>query len=475
MPNYMRRTVLSVVVLVLLGTTFLLLIKNAASIKASSNYSMTARPVSQQATWRNKGSRRVPVRLKQTIRQSASGGGAQTSLLFPKSECKQIASTETTEFWIISSALAGFWGSSVVWDVPALPYAEYCGQAYDTATTARVIDARGASVPMRLNSDHSDHADRVLLEPVIDFPPDQVPLKPVIEFPHLPPDTYTVEIISPQGKSLRHSLKTTYPNYLGSAYNGPGFNLSREGSQEITLDFSPGDTIQIDYANYTAGEQIEVGLYQLQRDEVSTFYVLQTSWVVTATGKESQRGFLPIPHDAENGAYAIVAVTLNPTQLQIDNLLDPLGMDSILGTTIGDNYYYHVQFDVRTPVVSSSDETCTYKAKLTYETPLDSARIPADTDFDKIWRLRNDGTCVWGPSQDLSSLAQITGTTMTSTAKFMLPHDVLPGEEVDIKIPMTAPSNPGKYRSEWKLLTVRGTMVGTGAKDLPLWVEIVVP
>jgi len=78
--------------------------------------------------------------------------------------------------------------------------------------------------------------------------------------------------------------------------------------------------------------------------------------------------------------------------------------------------------------------------------PDDTVMQPGET-FVKTWKVRNSGTCVW---QDGVQLKHTTGAGLgiDETAEVEL---ALPGEEVEVSVPMKAPSQPGTYESIWNL------------------------
>ena len=98
--------------------------------------------------------------------------------------------------------------------------------------------------------------------------------------------------------------------------------------------------------------------------------------------------------------------------------------------------------------------------------------IPDDTilspgeSFEKIWRIRNSGTCPWEPG----TLWQfVAGDRMDAPAVVPLPPAVR-GDEVDVAVTFTAPEVGGTYRSDWALAPPDGPPL-----DKSYYVQIVVP
>ena len=79
--------------------------------------------------------------------------------------------------------------------------------------------------------------------------------------------------------------------------------------------------------------------------------------------------------------------------------------------------------------------------------------------LEKTWRLQNIGTCWWTPQY---KLVFVGGAQMGGVSEMNLPQDVPPGESIDLKIGLTAPSTPGRYIGYWKLQNPNGGLFGMG-------------
>jgi hypothetical protein len=67
------------------------------------------------------------------------------------------------------------------------------------------------------------------------------------------------------------------------------------------------------------------------------------------------------------------------------------------------------------------------------------------------WTLKNVGESTWTTGY---LLRFYSGDAFGAASEYALARDVLPGETVAISIPMTAPANPGNYRTDWVLSDV---------------------
>ncbi|NIP50652.1 MAG: hypothetical protein GWN30_07975, partial [Gammaproteobacteria bacterium] len=102
----------------------------------------------------------------------------------------------------------------------------------------------------------------------------------------------------------------------------------------------------------------------------------------------------------------------------------------------------------------------------------DDTIIAAGETFTKTWELLNNGTCTWGAGY---SLVFTAGDQMGSPDIRPLGQTVGPGETIELSITLTAPTEPGNYRGEWKLRNANGVLFGIGVEaDDPFWVQIVV-
>ncbi len=119
---------------------------------------------------------------------------------------------------------------------------------------------------------------------------------------------------------------------------------------------------------------------------------------------------------------------------------------------------------------------CSYAAHFVADVTVpDNTVFAAGAPFTKTWRIQNDGSCTWGPSFPLHSLAFAGGTNLANTFSVELPTQVAPGSQVDVSIPMKAAIYPGRYISEWKLKVDNGPLVGFGGGGYaPIYVQIVV-
>ena len=100
----------------------------------------------------------------------------------------------------------------------------------------------------------------------------------------------------------------------------------------------------------------------------------------------------------------------------------------------------------------------------------DDTEIPAGQIFTKVWRIVNKGTCNW--TADYAAVF-VSGDQMGAPASVAISKPTGPGQSVDISVNMTAPLDPGTYRSYWKLRNANGEQFGIGPNgNDTFWVQI---
>ena len=104
--------------------------------------------------------------------------------------------------------------------------------------------------------------------------------------------------------------------------------------------------------------------------------------------------------------------------------------------------------------------------------PDDTEFAPGET-FTKTWRLKNTGSCTWNSGY---SLVFESGDAMGAPASVQLTTStIVPEQEVDITVELTAPDEPGTYQGYFKLRNPGGVVFGWGDESKNFWVKIVVP
>lgn len=118
-------------------------------------------------------------------------------------------------------------------------------------------------------------------------------------------------------------------------------------------------------------------------------------------------------------------------------------------------------------------EACVYKVSFLEDVTVPDGTVMAPgTQFIKTWRVQNTGTCSWGPGSHLQNLAFVGGDPLGAPNLVPIPITVAAGATADLSIPMTAPQQPGSYKSNWKLRLDDGTLIGVGPSNVALYAQI---
>ncbi|MCD4738417.1 MAG: hypothetical protein K8R89_04050 [Anaerolineae bacterium] len=97
--------------------------------------------------------------------------------------------------------------------------------------------------------------------------------------------------------------------------------------------------------------------------------------------------------------------------------------------------------------------------------PYDS-EFPPGAAFNKVWRVRNSGTCTWEAG---TQLIFVSGASLGGPAAMDVAA-VAPDTNTDIGVDLAAPVAPGTYRSTWQLQSPEGVRFGS-----QIYVQIIVP
>jgi hypothetical protein len=130
-------------------------------------------------------------------------------------------------------------------------------------------------------------------------------------------------------------------------------------------------------------------------------------------------------------------------------------------------------YDFRFLPLAEGAEGCTNSFEFVQDlTVPDDTVFPPGAEFEAGWRLRNNGTCPWTEGY---AVAFVGGDAMGITTTVPLENAVAPGQTEDVSILLTAPTEPGTYRSNWQLSDATGTTFGIdGVAEDAFWVQIIV-
>ena len=101
--------------------------------------------------------------------------------------------------------------------------------------------------------------------------------------------------------------------------------------------------------------------------------------------------------------------------------------------------------------------------------PVDGKIFKPGEAFTKTWYIKNESTCIWDTTYKIIFWS---GDILGGGYYYQLPQVTGPGQTVPVSLVLTAPSTPGKYRSEWKLQTPDNLSYGVGVYQSAFYTEI---
>lgn len=181
-----------------------------------------------------------------------------------------------------------------------------------------------------------------------------------------------------------------------------------------------------------------------------------------------------IPTSSGNVIFTAAARTVEAelTQVAVNSKPSPSPVNLLPGETTLPLISPTAPPNQTTPV-SESDTPCN-RGKFVKDISVpDGTRFESGEVFVKTWLLENTGSCTWTSSY---SVVFDSSDSMGGPASFSLTESsVPPGEEVEVSVSLTAPTENGTYRGNWKLRDPSGKIFGLGSKgNAPFWVEITV-
>lgn len=119
-------------------------------------------------------------------------------------------------------------------------------------------------------------------------------------------------------------------------------------------------------------------------------------------------------------------------------------------------------------VAPTNPPDCTNSASFVADITIpDNTNVAAATTFTKIWRIANNGTCVWGPDYKLTHYSE-----ERMSAPDTVPLGITyPGENLDISVDLTAPNSTGRHQANFVIENPAGLIMKIG-DDSRLWVVI---
>ena len=112
---------------------------------------------------------------------------------------------------------------------------------------------------------------------------------------------------------------------------------------------------------------------------------------------------------------------------------------------------------VTQPAAVSPTASC-YQLRFVSDVTIpDNTQMAPGQTFTKTWKVKNTGSCAW----DAGFKFAFVGGEAMNGATYTLPSSVAANAEIDISVPMVAPTNKtGSLRGNWRMQTAGGTYFG---------------
>jgi uncharacterized protein YkwD len=120
-----------------------------------------------------------------------------------------------------------------------------------------------------------------------------------------------------------------------------------------------------------------------------------------------------------------------------------------------------------TPVPTNAADCTNSAAFVSDVTIADNEIIPSSRPFTKTWRIKNTGTCIWGPEY---TLTHYSGDRMFAPPSVPL-SVTFPNQTVEISMELIAPKGPGTYSGYFVIKNPAGLIMKVD-NDSRLWVIV---
>ena len=124
-------------------------------------------------------------------------------------------------------------------------------------------------------------------------------------------------------------------------------------------------------------------------------------------------------------------------------------------------------FTPETPIPTNTADCKNSASFVTDVTVADNAAFTPGATFTKTWRVKNTGTCIWGPGYVLDFYSDEQMGASTTVPLSM----TFPNQTVDVSVELTAPDSTGTHRGNFVIKNPAGLIMKID-NDSRLWVII---
>jgi hypothetical protein len=172
--------------------------------------------------------------------------------------------------------------------------------------------------------------------------------------------------------------------------------------------------------------------------------------------KAVRTGPLPAPQNAVNSLWAFRRIAIAGVASVAVAGIGSVAIEMIIGSWL-----------VAAPPITT--DSSLFIADVTIP---DGAFIRINERFIKTWEIRNAGSVVWRDRYLTRQALPGTSDNLSSPSRVPIPTTV-PGQDVEISVPFTAPRLPGSYRINWKITDANGNKLFPNSSAIYMIVNVV--
>ncbi len=161
---------------------------------------------------------------------------------------------------------------------------------------------------------------------------------------------------------------------------------------------------------------------------------------------------------ASAGAYTLVAKAVNVSSITSEPAAVAVNVvGEVTPTTVPSVLPSATSTKPTATMTAATPTACVNDAAFVEDVTVpDGTNWAAGQAFNKIWRVRNSGTCAWGPGDEF---VFVGGEAMTTQSIFLVPVTP-PGSTADLLVAMIAPTAPGAHTGQWRLRDSKSGLFG---------------
>ena len=91
----------------------------------------------------------------------------------------------------------------------------------------------------------------------------------------------------------------------------------------------------------------------------------------------------------------------------------------------------------------------------------DGSTVPGGDTLQKVWKIRNTGSCTWDEGYELVYIGGTLGNDGVQNFEFQSKDSVASGEAIDIGVWFNAPCAQGQQEGHWRMRNDQGYYFGT--------------